>query len=101
MRELEETIRVYANQIQVLALRNSELEDQARDGWTIRSADGSRTAHSEHTVAITEDGPLVLTRRLPSHADLALALASAEGPEPQLACHRSYRTRTPNARPSA
>jgi methionyl aminopeptidase len=34
-----------------------------RDGWTIRSADGSRTAHSEHTVAITEDGPLVLTRR--------------------------------------
>lgn len=33
------------------------------DGWTIRSADGSRTAHSEHTVAITESGPLVLTRR--------------------------------------
>ena len=33
------------------------------DGWTIRSADGSRTAHSEHTVAITEDGPRVLTRR--------------------------------------
>lgn len=33
------------------------------DGWTIRSADGSRTAHSEHTVAITETGPRVLTRR--------------------------------------
>jgi methionyl aminopeptidase len=31
------------------------------DGWTIRSADGSRTAHSEHTIAITDDGPLVLT----------------------------------------
>lgn len=31
------------------------------DGWTIRSADGSRTAHSEHTVAITADGPTVLT----------------------------------------
>jgi methionyl aminopeptidase len=31
------------------------------DGWTIRSADGSRTAHSEHTVAITDDGPQVLT----------------------------------------
>ncbi|WP_159844258.1 type I methionyl aminopeptidase [Nocardia sp. CY41] len=31
------------------------------DGWTIRSADGSRTAHSEHTVAITPDGPEVLT----------------------------------------
>lgn len=33
------------------------------DGWTIRSADGSRTAHSEHTIAITDDGPLVLTKR--------------------------------------
>lgn len=33
-----------------------------RDGWTIRSADGSRTAHTENTVAITESGPLVLTR---------------------------------------
>jgi len=32
-----------------------------RDGWTLRSADGSRGAHSEHTVAITPDGPLVLT----------------------------------------
>jgi methionyl aminopeptidase len=40
--------------------------DQIRydeDGWTIRSADGSRTAHSEHTIAITETGPQVLTRR--------------------------------------
>jgi methionyl aminopeptidase len=32
------------------------------DGWTIRSADGSRAAHVEHTVAITDDGPVVLTR---------------------------------------
>jgi methionyl aminopeptidase len=31
------------------------------DGWTLRSADGSRAAHFEHTVAITDDGPLVLT----------------------------------------
>ncbi|MEV1316825.1 type I methionyl aminopeptidase [Micromonospora arborensis] len=37
-----------------------------KDGWTIRSADGSRTAHSEHTVAITEAGPQVLTPR-PGH----------------------------------
>jgi methionyl aminopeptidase len=34
-----------------------------RDGWTIRSADGSRTAHSEHTIAVTDGDPLVLTRR--------------------------------------
>jgi methionyl aminopeptidase len=32
------------------------------DGWTIRSADGSRAAHVEHTIAITDDGPLILTR---------------------------------------
>jgi methionyl aminopeptidase len=34
-----------------------------RDGWTLRSADGSRGAHMEHTVAITADGPIVLTDR--------------------------------------
>ncbi|GEM31627.1 methionine aminopeptidase [Nocardia neocaledoniensis NBRC 108232] len=33
------------------------------DGWTIRSADGSRCAHSEHTVAITDDEPMILTLR--------------------------------------
>lgn len=33
------------------------------DGWTLRSADGSRGAHAEHTIAVTEDGPLVLTAR--------------------------------------
>jgi len=34
-----------------------------RDGWTLRSVDGSRGAHSEHTIAITADGPIVLTAR--------------------------------------
>ena len=33
------------------------------DGWTIRSADGSRAAHFEHTIAVTQDGPVVLTER--------------------------------------
>lgn len=32
-----------------------------QDGWTLRSRDGSRGAHSEHTIAITEAGPIVLT----------------------------------------
>ncbi|WP_406690882.1 type I methionyl aminopeptidase [Saccharopolyspora sp. ID03-671] len=32
------------------------------DGWTLRSADGSNTAHSEHTVAITSDGARILTQ---------------------------------------
>jgi methionyl aminopeptidase len=31
------------------------------DGWTLRSGDGSRAAHVEHTVAITADGPRILT----------------------------------------
>jgi methionyl aminopeptidase len=31
------------------------------DGWTLRSADGSRGAHFEHTIAVTEDGPRILT----------------------------------------
>jgi methionyl aminopeptidase len=34
------------------------------DGWTLRSETGARTAHSEHTVAITENGAEILT--LPS-----------------------------------
>ena len=32
------------------------------DAWTIVTVDGGRSAHFEHTVAITEDGPEVLTR---------------------------------------
>ncbi|MFB4354331.1 type I methionyl aminopeptidase [Microbacterium sp. LS_15] len=31
------------------------------DGWTLRSATGCRTAHTEHTIAITDDGAEVLT----------------------------------------
>jgi methionyl aminopeptidase len=31
------------------------------DGWTLRSGDGSRAAHVEHTVAITDSGPRILT----------------------------------------
>jgi methionyl aminopeptidase len=31
------------------------------DGWTLRTADGSRAAHAEHTIAVTADGPRILT----------------------------------------
>jgi methionyl aminopeptidase len=31
------------------------------DGWTVVTADGSLSAHFEHTIAVTEDGPEVLT----------------------------------------
>jgi methionyl aminopeptidase len=37
------------------------------DGWTARTRDGSRSCHFEHTVAITESGPEVLTRIEGSH----------------------------------
>ncbi|OZE93369.1 type I methionyl aminopeptidase [Rhodococcoides fascians] len=33
------------------------------DGWTVVTTDGSRAAHWEHTVAVTEDGPRILTVR--------------------------------------
>ncbi|WBU39176.1 type I methionyl aminopeptidase [Homoserinibacter sp. YIM 151385] len=33
------------------------------DGWTLRSRDGSHAAHFEHTVALTAEGPIVLTAR--------------------------------------
>ena len=32
-----------------------------KDGWTAVTVDGSASAHFEHTVAITKDGPQVLT----------------------------------------
>ena len=31
------------------------------DGWTVRTRDGSFSSHYEHTIAITDDGPVVLT----------------------------------------
>ncbi|WP_128379945.1 type I methionyl aminopeptidase [Streptomyces cavernae] len=39
----------------------------APDGWTLRTNDGSRAAHTEHTVAITKTGPRILTARQESH----------------------------------
>lgn len=35
---------------------------QLSDGWTVVTRDGSLSAHFEHTVAITEDGPVILTQ---------------------------------------
>jgi len=44
------------------------------DGWTLRSTDGSRGAHFEHTIAITDHGPIVLTA---SHAEEKSTASSA------------------------
>jgi methionyl aminopeptidase len=38
------------------------VEFDEEDGWTVRTADGTLSAHSEDTVAITENGPEILTR---------------------------------------
>jgi methionyl aminopeptidase len=38
------------------------------DGWTAVTRDGSLSAHFEHTVAVTKEGPLVLTQRTPASA---------------------------------
>ena len=32
------------------------------DGWTVKTADGKLSAHFENTVAITKDGPVILTK---------------------------------------
>ncbi len=36
--------------------------NQMSDGWTIKTADGKLSAHFEHTIAITDNGPVILTR---------------------------------------
>lgn len=47
------------------------------DGWTVVTLDGKPSAHSEHTIAITEEGPEVLTRitaKTPSEQVLATSV---------------------------
>ncbi|MEH3157099.1 MAG: type I methionyl aminopeptidase [Gordonia paraffinivorans] len=46
----------------MLTLGTTETSVEA-DDWTITTDDGSRAAHWEHTVAVTEDGPRILTVR--------------------------------------
>lgn len=46
-----------------------------KDGWTVVTLDGKPSAHSEHTIAINEDGPEVLTRV--TSKDTAAELAGA------------------------
>jgi len=35
----------------------------ANDGWTVKTVDGSLAAHVEDTIAITNNGPMILTRK--------------------------------------
>ena len=45
----------------MINLLGTEVE-QLSDGWTIVTASGAPSAHFEHTVAITDNGPVILTR---------------------------------------
>jgi len=50
------------------------------DGWTVVTADGSLSAHFEHTVAVTAEGPVVLTLPGDPPGDPGLAKAAARRP---------------------
>jgi len=47
--------------IEPMVAAGSEQVQQDADGWTFRTRDGSLAAHFEHTVAVTEQGPSILT----------------------------------------
>ena len=56
--------------------RTEELDD----GWTVVTLDGSRAAHWEHSVAVTDDGPWVLTEGEDAGNRLGIMPPSDEGP---------------------
>ncbi|WP_244274280.1 type I methionyl aminopeptidase [Geodermatophilus obscurus] len=47
--------------IEPMLLAGGERYRHKKDGWAVVTADGRRAAHVEHTVAVTDDGPVVLT----------------------------------------
>jgi methionyl aminopeptidase len=57
--------------IEPMVTLGSRATQQLEDGWTVATVDGSWAAHWEHTVAILEDGPWVLTAEDGGVAELA------------------------------
>jgi methionyl aminopeptidase len=49
--------------IEPMITRGGRHVAELEDGWTVITLDGSRAAHFEHTVAVTPEGPWVLTAR--------------------------------------
>ncbi|MGY1737982.1 type I methionyl aminopeptidase [Geodermatophilus sp. SYSU D00684] len=47
--------------IEPMLLAGGDRYKHKKDGWAVVTADGRRAAHVEHTVAVTDDGPVVLT----------------------------------------
>jgi methionyl aminopeptidase len=66
--------------------RTPPSSSQIPNGWTLRSATGWRTAHSEHTIAITNEGAEVLT--LPKQAQPRGTGGLASSLQPPPAAHR-------------
>jgi methionyl aminopeptidase len=65
--------------IEPMVMRGDPETVQLDDGWTVVTADGSRAAHFEHTVAITADGPWVLTAEDGGDSGFARYPRMAEG----------------------
>jgi methionyl aminopeptidase len=47
--------------LEPMVLAGTQYTRVKKDGWTVISKDGSLTAHFEHSVAVTANGPLILT----------------------------------------
>ncbi|MGD0373450.1 MAG: type I methionyl aminopeptidase [Streptosporangiaceae bacterium] len=76
---LREGMTLAVEPMLVLGQRHTVLLD---DGWTVVSADGTWSAHFEHTVAITADGPWVLTAEDGGTSGLARLRAQRQGGQP-------------------
>jgi len=66
--------------IEPMVTLGSRSTEELDDGWTVRTVDGSWAAHWEHTVAILDDGPWVLTAEDGGRAELdkrGIALSAA------------------------
>jgi methionyl aminopeptidase len=66
--------------IEPMITLGSRATAEQSDGWTVSTVDGSRAAHWEHTVAIMDDGPWVLTAEDGGRAELdkrGVAVSSA------------------------
>ncbi|PJA92742.1 MAG: type I methionyl aminopeptidase, partial [Candidatus Komeilibacteria bacterium CG_4_9_14_3_um_filter_37_5] len=50
--------------IEPMVVTGSYEIDYEDDGWTIRTADHGLAAHFEHTIAITDRGPIVITKHV-------------------------------------
>jgi methionyl aminopeptidase len=57
--------------IEPMVTLGSRATEELDDGWTVVTTDGSWAAHWEHTVAILDDGPWVLTAEDGGRAELA------------------------------